>query len=347
MADVEKQNEVLEEEGPATEQEIAVEVEKPSEEAVNEETETTTPQEEFYANLAEDLDDRVLGRLASKLVDDYRKDKISRKDWETGYTQGLDLLGFKYTEMTRPFRGAANVTHPLLAEAVTQFQAQAYKELLPSDGPVRCKVLGDETQEKQQQADRVQDFMNYMLMEKMEEYTPEFDQLLFYLPLAGSAFKKIYYDAIMERAVSKFVPAEDLVVPYYATDLMDCERITHLVKMSENEVLKKQKTGFYRDIELKPVQTGVSDIKKKYDQLEGIVPTADVQTNFNILEMHVDLNLEEFESQNPEKEVKIPYIVTIDEGSSQVLSIYRNYEPDDPTHRRKEYFIHYKFLLVS
>ena len=131
--------------------------------------------------------------------------------------------------MTRPFRGAANVTHPLLAEAVTQFQAQAYKELLPSDGPVRCKVLGDETQEKQQQADRVQDFMNYMLMEKMEEYTPEFDQLLFYLPLAGSAFKKIYYDAIMERAVSKFVPAEDLVVPYYATDLMDCERITHSV----------------------------------------------------------------------------------------------------------------------
>jgi len=344
MADVEKQNEVLEEEGPATEQEIAVEVEKPSEEAVNEETETTTPQEEFYANLAEDLDDRVLGRLASKLVDEYQRDKISRKDWETGYTQGLDLLGFKYTEMTRPFRGAANVTHPLLAEAVTQFQAQAYKELLPSDGPVRCKVLGDETQEKQQQADRVQDFMNYMLMEKMEEYTPEFDQLLFYLPLAGSAFKKIYYDAIMERAVSKFVPAEDLVVPYYATDLMDCERITHLVKMSENEVLKKQKTGFYRDIELKPVQTGVSDIKKKYDQLEGIVPTADIQTNFNILEMHVDLNLEEFETQNSEKEVKIPYIVTIDEGSSQVLSIYRNYESDDPTHRRKEYFVHYKFL---
>ena len=344
MADVEKQNEVLEEEGPATEEEIAVEVEKPSEEAVNEETETATPQEEFYANLAEDLDERVLGRLSSKLVDDYKKDKISRKDWETGYTQGLDLLGFKYTEMTRPFRGAANVTHPLLAEAVTQFQAQAYKELLPSDGPVRCKVLGDETQEKQQQADRVQDFMNYMLMEKMEEYTPEFDQLLFYLPLAGSAFKKIYYDAIMERAVSKFVPAEDLVVPYYATDLMDCERITHLVKMSENEVLKKQKTGFYRDIELKPVQTGVSDIKKKYDQLEGIVPTADTQTNFNILEMHVDLNLEEFENQNPEKEVKIPYIVTVDEGSSQVLAIYRNYEPDDPTHRRKEYFIHYKFL---
>ena len=170
-------------------------------------------------------------------------------------------------------------------------------------GYLKTKQL--QSQEKQQQADRVQDFMNYMLMEKMEEYTPEFDQLLFYLPLAGSAFKKIYYDAIMERAVSKFVPAEDLVVPYYATDLMDCERITHLVKMSENEVLKKQKTGFYRDIELKPVQTGVSDIKKKYDQLEGIVPTADVQTNFNILEMHVDLNLEEFESQNPEKEVKI------------------------------------------
>tara|TARA_R100000501_G_scaffold41_1_gene79 strand:+ start:23 stop:622 length:600 start_codon:yes stop_codon:yes gene_type:complete len=178
MADVEKQNQVLEEEGPATEEQVAVEVERPSEEAVNEASEEGTPEEEFHANLAEDLDERVLQRMASKLVDEYRRDKISRKDWETGYTQGLDLLGFKHTEMTRPFRGASNVTHPLLAEAVTQFQAQAYKELLPSDGPVRCKVLGDEDQEKQQQADRVQDFMNYMLMEKMEEYTPEMDQLL-------------------------------------------------------------------------------------------------------------------------------------------------------------------------
>jgi len=344
MADVEKQNQVLEAEGPATEEEVAVEVERPSEEAVNEGTEEGTPEEEFYSNLAEDLDHRVLQRMASKLVDEYRRDKISRKDWEMGYTQGLDLLGFKYTEMTRPFRGAANVTHPLLAEAVTQFQAQAYKELLPSDGPVRCKVLGDETQEKQQQADRVQDFMNYMLMDKMEEYTPEMDQLLFYLPLAGSAFKKVYYDSIMERAVSKFIPAEDLVVPYYATDLTDCERITHKISMSENEVLKKQKTGFYRDIELKPVNTGQSDIKKKYEQLEGIVPTADRETNFNILEMHVDLNIEEFTMENPPKEVKIPYIVTVDEGSSEILSIYRNYEPDDPTHKRKEYFIHYKFL---
>ena len=287
MADVEKQNEVLEEEGPATEEEIAVEVEKPSEEAVNEETETATPQEEFYANLAEDLDERVLGRLSSKLVDDYKKDKIPRKDWETGYTQGLDLLVFKYTEMTRPFRGAANVTHPLLAEAVTQFQAQAYKELLPSDGPVRCKVLGDETQEKQQQADRVQDFMNYMLMEKMEEYTPEFDQLLFYLPLAGSAFKKIYYDAIMERAVSKFVPAEDLYVPYNSTSLEDTDTIVHKIRMSGNDLLKQQISGFYSDVAVEE-DINSDSITEKKKELIGVEPVEDEM--YSVLEFHTNLD---------------------------------------------------------
>ena len=343
MADVEnKTTEVVE--TPAAE-EVAVDIETPNENILEEEA--IEEPEDFNANLAAEMDQRTLQRLASTLVDDYKRDKISRKDWEQGYTQGLDLLGFKYTEKTRPFRGSANVTHPLLAESVTQFQAQAYKELLPSDGPVKCAIVGDETPQVYAQSQRVQQFMNYMLMDKMQEYTPEFDQLLFFLPLAGSAFKKTYYDEIMERAISKFIPAEDLVVPYYATDLLDCERITHVVKMSENEILKKQKAGFYLDIDLKPTQTGVSDIQKKYDELEGIVPTADRVTNFNILEMHVDLDLEEFEiergTRSP-KNIKVPYIVTVDEGSNQVLSVYRNYEENDELQKRTEYFTHYKFL---
>tara|TARA_R100001509_G_scaffold16381_2_gene8301 strand:- start:476 stop:2797 length:2322 start_codon:yes stop_codon:yes gene_type:complete len=324
-------------------QEEAVDIELEGEEPVTKE-QAIDATEEFYKNIALDLSDEVLQRISKSLVDEYKKDKISRKDWETSYTSGLDLLGFKYQDMTRPFRGSASVTHPLLGEAVTQFQAQAYKELLPSDGPVRAKVVGNEDDAKANQAQRVQEFMNYMITEKMEEYTPDMDQLLFYLPLAGSAFKKVYYDDIMQRAVAKFVPAEDLVVPYYATDLMDCERITHVVKMGENDILKQQKAGFYRDVELKPAQAEKSQIQKKYEELEGITPSGDQASNFNILEMHVDLNIEEFEIQDPEKQIKVPYIVTIDEGSGEVLSIYRNYDMADETKKRKEYFVHYKFL---
>ena len=300
--------------------------------------------EQFYSNLAEEMSDDVLQRISNQLLDDYKKDRVSRKDWETSYTNNLDLLGIKHTEMTRPFKGSASVTHPLLSEAVTSFQAQAYKELLPSSGPVKTRVLGVEDEQKMNQAQRVQDFMNYMITEEMEEYTPEFDQLLFYLALAGSAFKKVYYDEVMQRAVSKFIPAEDLVVPYYATDLMECERITHVIKMGENEILKKQAAGFYRDVELKPTASGPTEIEKKYQELEGVTPSTDKQYSYSVLEMHVDLNLEEFENNNSEKEVKIPYIVTIDEGSGEVLSIYHNYDINDETKKRKEYFVHFKFL---
>ncbi len=216
------------------------------------EEEIQEEEQDFYVNLAENMDERELASMANDLLADYKRDKESRSDWEKSYTSGLDLLGFKYNNESGPFLGASSVTHPMLAEAVTQFQAQAYKELLPSDGPVNTKIVGSVTPEKEAQADRVQEFMNYMITEKMEEYTPEFDQLLFYLPLAGSAFKKVYYDDVMQRAVSKFVPAEDLVVPYYATDLNDCERITHLVRMSENDILKKQQVGFYRDVDILP-----------------------------------------------------------------------------------------------
>jgi hypothetical protein len=201
--------------------------------------EATEDNQDFFANIAEDVDERALQQLASDLISEYQNDKESRKDWEQTYTQGLDLLGFKYRMEQRPFKGASGVTHPLLAEAVTQFQAQAYKELLPSDGPVRTQVVGLKNQAVEQQAERVKDYLNYLIMEKMEEYTPEFDQMLFYLPLAGSTFKKVYYDALLERAVSKFVPAEDLVVPYFATDLKEAPRITHVIKQSENDLLKK------------------------------------------------------------------------------------------------------------
>ena len=342
MAEVEKA--IVEElDTPETEEvDVEVETESPSQADVI--SALSDAADNFYKNIAEDMSDEVLQRMSNQLLDDYKKDRVSRKDWETSYTNNLDLLGLNQREMTRPFRGSASVTHPLLSEAVTQFQAQAYKELLPSSGPVRTRVLGVEDDAKVNQAQRVQDFMNYMITEEMEEYTPEFDQLLFYLALAGSAFKKVYYDEVMQRAVSKFIPAEDLVVPYYATDLMDCERITHVIKMGENEILKKQQAGFYRDVELKPTSSGPTEIQKKYQELEGITPGGDKQYSFSVLEMHVDCNLEEFEMQNPEKQVKVPYIVTIDEGSGQILSIYRNYDIGDETKKRKEYFVHFKFL---
>src|SRR6056300_1558346 len=338
MAEIEK---AIEEEvitPDAEEVDIEIEGEEPS---VSEVFEAA---EDFFKNLAEDLSDDVLQRMSNQLLDDYKKDRVSRKDWETSYTSNLDLLGIKHTTMTRPFKGSASVTHPLLSEAVTSFQAQAYKELLPSSGPVRTRVLGVEDEGKVNQAQRVQDFMNYMLTEEMEEYTPEFDQLLFYLALAGSAFKKVYYDEVMQRAVSKFIPAEDLVVPYYTTDLMECERITHVIKMGENEILKKQAAGFYRDVELKPTASGPTEIEKKYQELEGVTPSTDKQYSYSVLEMHVDCNLDEFENTNSEKEVKVPYIISIDEGSGEVLSIYRNYDMTDETKKRKEYFVHFKFL---
>ena len=310
-------------------------------EEVAEETEA----EDFFANVAETIDDKALKQLASDLISEYDSDKESRKDWEDTYRNGLDLLGFKYKSTTQPFKGASNVTHPLLSEAVTQFQSQAYKELLPSDGPVKTKIVGLQNEEVEAQSQRVKDFMNYQIMEKMEEYTPEFDQLLFYLPLAGSAFKKIYYDSILERAVSKFIPAEDLVVPYYATDLKDAPRITHVLKQSENDLLKKMASGFYMEVDLMKPQKKEDKIQDKYNELEGIKP---VETNdyiYNVLEMHVDLDLSDYISEGEDSlGIKIPYIVTIEESTRQILSIYRNYEKDDEKFLRKEYFAHFKFL---
>ena len=337
---IEKVEEEFKEEVTEQPEGVPVDVTVEGEEEVVEER----PQDDFNANLAEGMDERTLREMGMELIDEYKKDKTSRKDWEDAYIKGLDLLGTKYQEVTKPFKGASGVTHPLLAESVTQFQAQAYKELVPSDGPVRTQVIGAVTPATEQQADRVKDYMNYLLMEEMEDYTTDMDQMLFYLPLSGSTFKKIYYDAMMQRPVSKFVPAEDLVVPYFASDLKDCERITHVIKMTQNEVVKKMAAGFYRDIELIESNTEPDDVQKKLNQLEGIKRTGDDYLH-NILEMHVDLNLDDYEDfDDKAKKIKIPYIVTIDEGSGEILSIYRNYRPGDLNYSRIEYFVHYKFL---
>ena len=208
--------------------------------------------ENHFDNLAEILRDDILEPLGNEMVQNYMDYKTSRKDWEQGYIQGLDLLGFKYENRTEPFQGASGATHPVLAEAVTQFQAQAYKELLPAEGPVRTQIMGISSPPVEQQSQRVKDFMNYLIMDQMQEYEPEFDSMLFHLPLAGSTFKKVYYDQLLGRAVSKFVPAEDLIVPYTATSLDDAESIIHKLKISENDLRKQQVNGFYSDIELAP-----------------------------------------------------------------------------------------------
>ena len=337
---VEKNNETVEEEIKEDPEGLPIDVTVEGEDEIVEES----LQDDFNANLAEDMDERTLSSMASDLISEYKKDKLSRKEWEEAYIKGLELLGTKYQEVTKPFRGASGVTHPLLAESVTQFQAQAYKELIPSDGPVRTKVVGLQSPQVEAQADRVKEYMNFLLMEEMEEYTTDMDQMLFYLPLSGSTFKKVYYDALLGRPCSKFIPAEDLVVPYYASDLKDCERITHVIKMTENEVTKKVAAGFYRDVKLMTPTQQTDRVQQKVDELQGVKKTESDNLH-TILEMHVDLNLDDYENfDDKAKKIKIPYIVTIDEGSGEILSIYRNYKPNDISYARIEYFVHFKFL---
>ena len=304
-------------------------------------------QAEPDANLAEIIDERVLMDISSELLGYYEDDKSGRQEWEDSYTQGLELLGVKYENREEPFRGSSGVTHPLIAEAVTQFQAQAYKELLPSSGPVRTQVVGAATPEVEAQSQRVQDFMNYQITHVMDEYDPEMDRLLFYLPLAGSAFKKVYFDDILDRAVSRFVPADDLLVPYNATDLNSASRITHVIRMNTNDVRKFQAAGFYRDIELSPYESD-DELREKERNLMGVQKTGPEDQDCTILEVHTDLDLSGFEHVNPidgeQTGIKLPYIVTIDEGSSKILSVRRNWQEGDEYYRKTEYFSHYKFL---
>ena len=299
------------------------------------------------SNLAEIIDEQNLTEIGSELVNNYNEYRASRQDWEMSYTNGLDLLGFKYERRTEPFRNASGVTHPVLAESVTQFQSQAYKELLPADGPVRTQIVGAISPERQDQANRVKDFMNYQIMDVMKEYESEFDQMLFYLPLSGSTFKKVYYDSILGRAVSKFIPAEDLIVPYSATSLEDAEAVIHVIKISENDLRKQQVNGFYRDIELGQPPLKEDELKSKQRELEGI--RIERQDDiYTLLECHVNLDLEGFEDKDPQTGeptgIKLPYVVTIEEGSREVLSIRRNYKAEDPLRNRTNYFVHFKFL---
>ena len=297
---------------------------------------------EHTSNLADFLDEKDLGNLSSDLVNLFESDKDSRKDWEDTYIKGLDMLGFKYENRTQPFEGASGVVHPLLAETVTQFQAQAYKELLPASGPVNCQIIGEVTPEIEDQSQRVKEFMNYELMNVMREYDPDMDQLLFYLPLAGSAFKKVYYDGQLERAVAKFVSGEDLVVDYFATDIETAQRITHCIKMSGNDLRKNQVNGFYSDVSVTSGEVDPSEIREKINELEGNSPPYSTDSEEHLLlEMHVDLDVPGFEDPSG---IKLPYIVTIDKYSQTVLSIKRNWDETDKKRNKKQYFVHFKFL---
>ena len=302
--------------------------------------------DDFYMNLAEEIPDRELSRIASDLMAEFDANKSGRQEWEDAYANGLELLGFSYEERAQPFRGATGVTHPLLAEAATQFQAQAFNELLPASGPVRTAVLGSETREKEQQAIRVKQFMNYYITNVMEEYTPELDQMLFFLPLAGSTFKKVYYDETKGRAVSKFVPAEHLVVPYETSDLETCPNITQVIRMSLNDLRKKQVSGFYLDMDVLPAQGETNSVQDEIQRIDGVTPTQ-IDYDCTILECHVDLDLEGYEDEDDDGDftgIKIPYIVTISQDNGQVLSIRRNYRENDEEKRKIQYFVHYKFL---
>ena len=302
----------------------------------------------FDANLADYIDNSDLMRVSSDLVSDIEEDMSSRKDWEDTYKRGIDLLGMEYDERTEPFQGATGVVHPLLSESVTQFQAQAYREMLPSGGPVRTQIVGAETPEIVAQADRVTDYMNYMLTYEMEEYDPETDQMLFYLPIVGSTFKKVYFDPLLQRAVSKFVHAEDVVVPYGATDLLTSQRITHIIRMDSNEIRKMQLAGFYRDVDLPDSenQNNYSEVQESIDEAQGVQVSGPSQ-EMTLYEVHTSLDLEGFEDMNVEGEpsgLKLPYIVTILESTGDILAIRRNYDQNDALMRRQQYFVHYKFL---
>jgi len=301
---------------------------------------------DFYDNLAEVLPDRELSKIANELLDQYQSNRSSRQDWEDAYSKGLELLGFNYEERTQPFRGATGVTHPLLAESAVQFQAQAFNELLPPGGPVRTQVLGAQTTDKVDQSMRVKDFMNYYITNVMEEYTPEFDSMLFYLPLAGSTFKKVYFDEALGRPTSKFVPAENLVVPYDSNDLETCPNITHVVRTSLNDLRKQQVSGFYLDVPVLPSQPDSTDLSSEIDYLDGTHPSQ-IDYDCTLVECHVDLDIPGYEDMDESGEptgIRLPYIVTISEDNGQVLAIRRNYLEDDPLKKKIQYFVHYKFL---
>lgn len=302
--------------------------------------------EDFDSNLADYMDESTLNELGSDLISQYQADKDSRSEWEESYVKGLDQLGLKIEERTTPWAGACGVFHPMLSEAVIRFQSQSIAEMFPAQGPVRTKIVGKLTEDKTKQAGRVQDYLNYLLTHEMSEYRTETEKMLFSLPLAGSAFRKVYYDPNLERPASIFVPAEDVVVNYGASDLETCQRATHVMHKSSNEVRKMQVAGFYRDIDIPEPADNQSDIRKKYDEMTGESRTYNYDDRHTILEMQVDLDLEGYEDMADGKQtgIALPYVVSIDYPSGQVLSIRRNYFQDDPKKLRRMHFVHYQYL---
>jgi hypothetical protein len=318
---------------------------------IDEEIQSTQPQEmDFNSNLVDFLGDDILQSISNDLLSSIKSDKQSRSEWEKTYTDGLKYLGMKFDDSrSQPFEGSSGVVHPILAEAATQFQAQAYKEMLPAKGPVKTEIVGARTVETENQAERVQEFMNYYIMNVMEEYDPELDQMLFYLPLAGSTFKKVYFDFVLNRAVSKFIPPEDLIVPYEAPDISSAERITHAISMSANEIKKQQLSGFYANVDIgrESYTDDLSDIAEAIDEIQGVSPSYKENRNRTVYEVHTVLDIEGFEDideQGNPTGLKLPYIVTIEEDSEKVLSIRRNYLPNDLLKNKINYFVQYKFM---
>ena len=340
-----------------TEEELTVAIENPESVAIEtddggmiidfEPNAKETGDEDFDSNLAEFIDDDDLNSLGNELISAYNGDRESRSEWEETYTKGLDQLGLKIEERTTPWAGACGVFHPMLSEAVIRFQSQSITEMFPAQGPVRTKIVGKVTGEKERQSKRVEDYLNYLLIHEMSEYRTETEKMLFSLPLAGSAFRKVYFDPSLDRPSSIFVPAEDVVVNYGASDLETCERATHVMRKSSNSVRKMQVNGFYRDIDIPDGSDNTSDINKKYNEITGEAATYNFDNTHTILEMQVDLDLEGFEDTNEEGEqtgIAIPYVVTIDYPSGKILSIRRNYFEDDPKKLRRMHFVHYQYL---
>ena len=303
--------------------------------------------DDFDSNLAEHMEGALLERLASQLNGEFESDRNSRADWARAYTRGLDLLGLKTDDRTTPWPGACGVYHPILTEAVVRFQSQAIMELFPASGPVKTKIIGAITDQKEEQALRIQQHMNYLLTEKMTEFRPETEQMLFSLPLAGSSFKKVYYDPNMGRVCSHFIPAEDFVVSYGASDLMSASRYTHMMRKNHNDIRKLQVAGLYRDIELSPNAPDYSDIQEKYDEIEGESPTYEHDDRYVLLEMHVDLDLKGYEDTDDDGDetgIALPYVVTLVKGGGSVLSIRRNWYEDDALRMKRLHFVHYQYM---
>ena len=304
------------------------------------------PDSEFGSNLVDFIDDQELEHIGSDLISAFNMDRDSRKEWEETYTKGLDQLGLKIEERTQPWNGACGVFHPMLSEAVIRFQSQAIAEIFPAAGPVKTKIVGKITDEKEKQAQRVEDYMNYLLTYEMAEYRTETEKLLFSLPLAGSAFRKVYYDPTLGRPSGIFVPSEDVVVNYGASDLDTCERATHVMRMSSNDIRKMQVNGFYRDVEVASGDRTYTDVQEKYDELTGEMQNNSYDQRHTVLEMQVNLDLKGFEDESNGQPtgIALPYVVTVDYPSGIVLSIRRNYYEDDPQKKRRSHFVHYQYL---